>query len=110
MAKKTGAEARAERITWFMLVMIFIVLSFDISVQIPGYFIPFTVGTILFGSGFYQYRRGWRVSPVTWMVAATMFVIGGLNWYLGLAIIDPILASLIGTVLVIFMGIITNEG
>lgn len=74
--RKSWAEARAERLTWMMLVGVFAVLYLtqdsEFANQIPNWFAPVCGALILLGSGFYQYANHWRVSPATWMGGALM--------------------------------------
>lgn len=114
MSRKTGKEARAERITWFALVMVFAPLSLGNWLQtMPPYVVPFAVMLILLVSGFYQYRQGWRVSPIVWIIAALMGVMGGYGIYTenrGIEpLVDPILVALVGTVGIIGFGVLSNE-
>ncbi|QPC80734.1 hypothetical protein G4Y79_13535 [Phototrophicus methaneseepsis] len=114
--RKSRQEARVERFTWFAMVVIFILISLDERLTYPGYWVPIAISAILFISGFIQYQNGWRISPLTWIVGAVLLVVGGLTWYfaqpeIGVSIqfFDPILISLIATVVVIVYGIISNE-
>ena len=71
--RKSDAEARVERITWALLVLVFaIVQLLPAGSTIPNFFVPFAGAIILLGSGLYQYSRHWRVSPVTWIGGAFM--------------------------------------
>lgn len=108
MSSKTGKEARAERATWFSLVFVFILLSFDEDLTIPDYIVPFTVAGILIFSGFYQLRRKWSVSPILWMVAALMIAAGIYGVYFD-SLVDLRLVALIATVAIIVFGVVTNE-
>lgn len=108
---KSAAEARTERLTWYFLVVVFIVYSFDEEGLIPSFVVPFAVGIILFLSGFTQYRREMKVSPLTWIGGALMIVAGGLNVYFGDQFIaDPVLIALIAVISIILYGVLTNEG
>jgi hypothetical protein len=69
--KKSPAEARAERITWALMVLVFAIVQL-LPGALPNYFVPFAGSVILLGSGFYQYARRWHVSPVTWIGGALM--------------------------------------
>lgn len=111
-SRKTRREARVERITWFLMILVFIFVSFDEQVQIADYVVPIALGLILLFSGIYQYfREGWRVSPVVWMVSALCLAYGGFIIYSSSRLfIDPILFGFVATVVVILFGIITNEG
>ncbi|MGB1286988.1 MAG: hypothetical protein ACPG7F_10675 [Aggregatilineales bacterium] len=116
MARKTGREARAERLTWFAMVLVFFVFSFDENITFPDYIPPFAIALILLVSGVYQYSRKWRVSPFTWIIFVLMLFTGGFAVYAErytipvlLSFFDPILAALLATVIVIGLGIVTNE-
>ena len=114
MARKTGREARAERITWFALILIFIPLNFgNWMATIPAYLYPLAVAMILLISGFYQWRNDWRVSPIVWMVAALMLLLGLTALYIPATLatyrIDPMLFALAATIAVIAAGIVSNE-
>jgi hypothetical protein len=109
--RKTAAEARIERITWALLVLIFAVLyvlSDTVSLTIPNWVVPFAGSVILLGSGIYQYSRRWRVSPVTWLGGGLMFIFVMYHFY-----IDPthdfIVESLLVTVAVILIGTFAGE-
>ncbi|MCU0511152.1 MAG: hypothetical protein MUE40_01135 [Anaerolineae bacterium] len=111
MSRKTGKEARAERITWFALILIFIPLNFgDWLSTIPAYLFPFAVAVVLLFSGIYQWRKDWRVSPIVWIVAALMLVVGGVEiYYPAFMPFDPVLAALIAAVGIILFGVLSNE-
>lgn len=71
--RKSLAEARVERLTWALLVLVFgIVELLPTSAALPNYFVPFAGALILLGSGLYQFMRRWRVSPITWIGGAFM--------------------------------------
>jgi len=110
MSSKTGREAKAERMTWFSMIMVFILVSFDSEGVVPPFMIPIALATILVLSGFYQYSKKWRVSPLLWIVAAVMGLIGGYGAYDPSIPIDPALVGFIGTLVVILFGVLTNEG
>jgi hypothetical protein len=114
MARKTGKEARAERVTWFALILIFIPLNFgNWMATIPVFLFPLAVAAVLLMSGIYQWRNNWRVSPIVWMVAAVMLLLGGLALYMPNTLsafrIDPLLLALIATIVVIVFGVLSNE-
>lgn len=109
--RKTGREAKAERMTWFALVLVIMMLYFDRDFVIPDFIVPFVLAGILLISGVYQYTQGWRVSPLTWIIMALLVVAGLYDVFYGLpAAIDLRLASLIVVVIVIALGVLTNEG
>lgn len=107
---KSSAEARAERLTWFFLVLIFAILQIlnqsDIGVQ--NWLIPMSGAIVLLGSGVYQYSRRWRVSPVTWLGGALLFFLALLNLYSipGRSFLGE---SLIIFAVVILVGLLTGE-
>jgi len=75
---KSQGEARVERLTWALLVLIFAIpLLIDIS--IPNGFVPLAGAIVLLGSGAYQYSRRWRVSPITWVGGSLMLFLSILN-------------------------------
>ena len=111
--KKSQAEARAERMTWGLLVLIFAILyiltdRFGQSVPLPNWLVPLAGGVVLVASGVYQYSRGWRVSPVTWIAGVILLVLAVLGFYV---IKDHsfIVESLLATILVILFGTFTGE-
>lgn len=109
--RKSAAEARVERVTWALLVLIFAVLyvlSDNVAQSIPNWVVPFLGSVILLGSGVYQYSKGWRVSPVTWLGGGLMLVFVAIHFY-----INPerefIVESLLVTVAVILVGTFAGE-
>jgi carbon starvation protein CstA len=105
--RKSAPEARAERVTWALMVLVFAVVQL-LSGSLPNSFVPFAGSVILLGSGFYQYSRRWRVSPVTWIGGALMAFFA----YYSLSIDTA--RSFQGETLVIFFivivfGLITGE-
>ncbi len=82
--RKSEKEARVERITWFLMVVVFAVLSIipQDSGGFPNWVIPFAGAIILLGSGLYQYIRKWRVSPMTWIAGTVMLLLAATNLYL----------------------------
>ncbi len=71
--RKSEPEARVERITWALLVLVFALVQLvPNSSDLPNFFVPFAGALILLGSGIYQYSRRWRVSPITWVGGAFM--------------------------------------
>lgn len=100
---KSDKEFRIELITWALLVLtfaIFQILPKTGPTGVPPYFVPLSGAIILLGSGIYQYRRGWRVSPVTWIGGAIMGVFVFYNMRF-----DPN-ANFLGESLVVFAGVI----
>jgi 4-amino-4-deoxy-L-arabinose transferase-like glycosyltransferase len=105
--KKGTAEARAERITWALMVLVFAIVQL-LPGTLPNYFVPFAGALILLGSGFYQYARRWPVSPVTWIGGALMAFFAYYNFTINPA------QSFQGEVLIVFfaviiLGILTGE-
>jgi hypothetical protein len=107
---KSASEARIELMTWAALVAVIAigVLGQDVGLSLPNWFVPFAGATIMIGAGIYQYSRGYRVSPITWL--------GGM--VLGLFLVYALYvdrtqqfggASLIVFFLVILFGIITGD-
>ncbi len=108
--RKSEREAKVERFTWFLLVLVFAVLYLfpPDENNIPNWIIPFSGCVILLGSGFYQYSRRWRVSPATWIAGSILFTLTVINLYVspeqnyyGLVLL--IFAAVIG------IGVITGE-
>jgi len=106
--RKSDAEARTERFTWFLLVLIFAVLYIIPEQNVPKWVVPTSGAIILLGSGVYQYSRKWRVSPVTWIAGTLMLILALINIqvnrdqdFLGLALLT--FAAVIGA------GVITGE-
>lgn len=100
--RKTEPEAKVERVTWFLMVMVFAVLYLFPPQEnnIPNWIIPFSGAVILFGSGIYQYGRRWRVSPVTWIAATILLLLTLTNLY-----VNPD-QDFYGFVLLTFAGVI----
>jgi hypothetical protein len=105
---KSNSEAKVERITWFLLVLIFALINLAPEDTFPNAIVPFGGALVLLGSGIYQYSRRWRVSPVTWIAGSILLVFGLYNLYvnqnynfLGL--------SLVTFALVILFGLLTGE-
>ena len=112
MAKrKSSAEARVERLTWGLLVLIFAVLflvSDNLTAVLPNWLVPLAGAVILLGSGMYQQARRWRVSPITWITGAILLVLAVIGFYV--APQRPfIVESLLVTLVVIIFGTFTGE-
>ncbi|KXK50309.1 MAG: hypothetical protein H3C32_14565 [Anaerolineae bacterium] len=108
--RKSQAEARAEHITWALLIVVFAILSLlPDGLELPNWTTPFAGAAILFGSGIYQYTRRWRVSPIVWvggaLMAATVFYGVQIN-----PARDLIGFSLLVFAAVIAFGVFTGEG
>lgn len=101
-ARKSAAEARVERITWFLLVLIFALIHVleEGGVTLPNWFVPLSGAVVLIGSGLYQYSRRWRVSPVTWLAGAILGMLAFINLYF-----SPT-RSFLGISLIVFAGVI----
>ncbi len=99
---KSHAEARAEHLTWFFLVLIFAILQLlnQNNIGIQHWLVPLSGAIVLIGSGVYQYSRRWRVSPITWLAGAVLFFLTLLN----LNFMPE--RSFLGESLVIFAGVI----
>jgi hypothetical protein len=112
-AKKSHAEARVERLTWGLLVLMFAVLYFVTDgfrgdVPFPSWTVPMAGAVILLGSGMFQYGRKWRVSPVTWIGGVLLLILA----LVGLYIIRDrqfIIESLLITLIVIIFGTFGGE-
>ncbi len=117
---KSKEEAKVERRTWLAMAGVFIVLSlFDPENALPDYVVAFTIAGILMTSGIYQFMQSddnesWRVSPITWIVAAilglfaTFYAFSEFRGWIRIPI-DLRLLSLGATYLILILGILTNE-
>ncbi|MBN8635579.1 MAG: hypothetical protein J0M07_09685 [Anaerolineae bacterium] len=106
--RKSENEARVERFTWALLVLAFAVTQLLPEGSFPNWFIPLSGAVILLGSAFYQYTRGWRVGPITWIGGA----VEGLLAYYVMRVnpaADMLGESLLVFVAVILFGLITGE-
>ena len=107
--RKSDAEARVERITWALLVLVFaIVQLLPNGTTIPNFFVPFAGAIILLGSGLYQYSRRWRVGPVTWIGGAFMALFTYYNLQINSAT-NFTGACLVVFFVVIIFGLVTGE-
>lgn len=65
--------------TWAGLVGVIAIgiLGQDAGLVLPNWFVPFAGATVMLGSGIYQYSRGYRVSPITWLggIVLVLFLI-----------------------------------
>jgi hypothetical protein len=98
--RKSEQEARVERVTWFLLVLIFALLSIVPEENLPDPFVPLSGAIILLGSGIYQYTHRWHVSPVTWIAGMLMLFLTILNIYVGVE------ENFLGFSLLVFAGVI----
>ena len=106
--RKSDDEARIERVTWFLMVLVFGVIYFLPQGTIPNSFIPFSGGVILLGSGLYQYSKRWRVSPTTW-IAGTGLLLAAVANFTAFPNFDFYGITLITFAVVIGIGLLTNE-
>lgn len=98
---KSEREARIERLTWGGLVLVVALLQFiPQSANMPNWLVPLSGAIILLGSGIYQYRRGWRVSPVTWVGGVLLAVFA----YYSLRVNPG--ANFLGAALLVFAAVI----
>jgi hypothetical protein len=106
--KKTEKEARTERVTWFLMVLVFGILYIVPVEMVPNWTVPTAGAIILLGSGVYQYARRWHVSPITWIAGTVMLLLGMANFY-----VYPELnffgLTLLTFALVIGIGVLTGE-
>jgi hypothetical protein len=108
--RKSDAEARVERLTWGLLVLLFAVLyvSDTALYSLPHGTIPIAGAVILLGSGFYQYSKRWRVSPFTWIGGTLLLFFALMGFYFDVQ--RPfIVESLIVAMVVILIGTFTGE-
>jgi hypothetical protein len=107
--RKSAAEARVERLTWFSLVMVFAgIYFFQEASLLPNWIVPMIGAIIILGSGVYQYSRGWRVSPVTWIAGTLMLSFAGYAFAFN-SQRDFLGFSLIVFAFVIGFGVLTGE-
>ncbi len=107
--ERLAREDRIERITWFLLVLIFAaVYMIPEETSLPNWLVPLAGALVLLGSGTYQTSRRMRVSPVTWVAGIFMLfmTIFGLAYapeldFLGFSL--AIFAVVIG------FGVVTGE-
>jgi hypothetical protein len=106
--RKSNAEAKVERITWFLLVLVFALLNIFPDFTPPNWAVPGAGAVILLGSGLYQYTQKWRVSPVTWIGGSLMLFFVLMNTMFGFTFnfLGP---SLLVFAFVIGFGVITGE-
>jgi len=105
--RKSAREARIETTTWALLVAVFGVLYF-LPDSVPNWFTPLAGGTILMGSGLFQYGRGWRVSPITWIGGTVLLGLAAYSIYNApqLKMVGP---SLLVVAAVIGFGVVSGE-
>jgi hypothetical protein len=106
--RKSKAEAKVERVTWFLMVMVFAVIYIVPEGTFPNPLIPFTGAVILLGAGIYQFQHRWRVPPTTWIFGTIMLMLAIYN-----VSVDPD-ANFYGWTLAVFaivlgIGALTGE-
>lgn len=109
--RKEGAEARVERLTWGLLVLIFAVvyLASEQTIDtLPNWIIPGACALVLLGSGIFQMLRRWRVSPITWIGGAVMLLLAVIAFYVAPQR-EFLLETLIVTIVVILFGTFVGE-
>lgn len=80
--RKSQAEAKVERMTWFLMVLVFAIIYYiepEAQEGIPNVIVPLSGAIILLGSGVYQYSRRWHVSPTTWMGGTVLGLLALIN-------------------------------
>jgi hypothetical protein len=112
MAKNRGksrAEARVERLTWALLVLVFVLPQFlPAETTLPFFVVPLLCALVMVGSGFFQFSRGWHVSPFLWIGGVLMAVMTGYSLFMNSNINLNGFALLL-TFIVILMGVILDE-
>jgi Na+/H+ antiporter NhaD/arsenite permease-like protein len=106
--RKSVAEEKIERMTWFFLVMVFAVLFIVPEENVPNWAVPTAGAAILLGSGVYQYSRRWRVGPMTWIAGTVMLLLAMINLYVD-ADQDFSGFALLAFAAVIGIGVLTGE-
>lgn len=108
--RKSVAEERIERLTWFFLVLVIALIHIirEGGLALPNWIVPFSGCVVLLGSGMYQYSRRWRVSPTTWLAGALLGALALVNLY-----VSPS-SSFLGISLIVFatvilIGLLTGE-
>jgi Na+/H+ antiporter NhaD/arsenite permease-like protein len=107
-SRKSVAEEKIERMTWFFLVMVFAVLFIVPEENVPNWAVPTAGAAILLGSGVYQYSRRWRVGPMTWIAGTVMLLLAMINLYVD-ADQDFSGFALLAFAAVIGIGVLTGE-
>jgi uncharacterized membrane protein len=110
--RKSKAEEKIERVTWFLLVLIFAGINIardNLGITTtPNWLIPMAGAIVLLSSGIYQYSKRWRVSPITWLTGTVLLMFGLIN-----LLVDPTLdltgLSLLAFAAVILFGLLTGE-
>lgn len=112
MARKSDEEARLERMTWYAIVgVLLVMLYFDRDLRLPAYLAPMVIALILLGVNIYQQMSsGYKPSLIAVIIAVVLLLTGAYDIYYGLPFVDLRLLSIVGVVVVILAGVITNEG
>lgn len=103
--RKTGQEAKVERLTWFIIIAVFLAMSNN---NVDGAIIVLVISAILTLSGLYQWRKRWSVGPQVFIIAGIGIVAGAYGIYQPLPI-DLSLLAFAQIIAVILFGIITND-
>jgi len=109
---KSQQEAKVERLTWYALVVVLVVmLYFDRSLNAPPFVAPLVIAVIIIiSSAYQQFAKHYRPSLISWSVAIALLVLGIYEIYYDLTFVDLRLAAIAAVVIVISFGVITNEG
>ncbi|MDX2137146.1 MAG: hypothetical protein SF123_03555 [Chloroflexota bacterium] len=108
--RKSQGEANIELMTWAALVLVIGlgILSQENNFTLPNWFIPGAGAVVLLGSGVFQYSRGYRVSPITWLAGMVLVLFLAYGMY-----VNPLQSfggiSLIVFFLVILFGVVTGD-
>ncbi len=102
---KTGQEAKVERLTWFLIVIVFLFMTNN---GFDGAFTLLAVSLILLISGLYQWRKRWSVGPVMPLATGAGILASFYSFFQPLPV-DLSLMSFIIIILVILFGIITKD-
>ncbi|HEX2622471.1 MAG TPA: hypothetical protein VHL11_20065 [Phototrophicaceae bacterium] len=105
---RLAKEDRIERITWFLLVLVFAIFNLlPEGNTLPHWLVPLAGGVILLGSGVFQTSNRMKVSPITWIAGASLLFMGLFNIYA--PTLDFLGLSLIVFAVVIGFGVVTGE-
>lgn len=106
---KQRREDKIERITWFLLVMIFgVIYLLPEDTSFPHWIVPVSGAAVLLGSGIFQYVQRMRVSPVTWIGGTVMAMMGAYSFFIAPSL-DFLGLALIVFAAVIGIGVLTGE-
>ena len=107
--RKTSAELRTERVTWFGLVGVLIAAGIVPDwLALHNAFTPMCAGLVLVASGVYQNRQKWRVGFTTW-VAATLMLVMAIYNIVDRPDLDLSFVVIVMVAIVIALGVFTNE-